>query len=64
VERVPLTVDWSLALNSIQSLRARAADINLVIDTVERMAGRGWSLGHPTDEPPLPTESGLQAPGR
>lgn len=51
MERVPLRVDWSLALSSIENLQAKAADINLVIDTVERMAARGWSLGHPTDEP-------------
>lgn len=51
MDRVPLTVDWSLALYSIENLRARAADINLVLHTVERMAGRGWSLGHPSDEP-------------
>lgn len=37
--------------SSIENLRAKTADINLVIDTVERMAAQGWSLGHPTDEP-------------
>lgn len=30
---------------------AKAADIGQVVDTVERVAALGWSLGHPTDEP-------------
>lgn len=48
---VPLRVDWSFALNSIENLRAKPADVNRLVDGVERMAALGWSLGHSTDEP-------------
>lgn len=45
-------MDWSDALDDIEELRGVPVDaISALIDTVERMAARGWSLGHPTDDP-------------
>ena len=47
-----LRVDWSDALDDIEVLQGVPAEkIEQLIDSVERMAALGWSLGHPTDEP-------------
>lgn len=53
MERPPLPVGWSEALDSIESLRVKAADLDALIKSIEQMAKRGWSLGHPTEETPV-----------
>lgn len=47
-----LRVDWSVALPTLEEIAEHSPDAaRRLVESLERMASLGWSLGHPTDRP-------------